>query len=187
MAAPAHSGEMGEPLSVLVLGGNGMIGLPISRRLALIAASAGLGEVTAISRGSVYWGQQLPEGVRPLRCARRKLHRRVRELLQSDEQSFAFVRGGVHAVIDCSGYKAPHVRDSLEALALLDSSSSSSSARTFYVYLSSDSVYDVSVPAEAAVDASVRFRYVPGNGGGSITRTFLTRTSCLANSMMLVL
>lgn len=121
-------------LDVLVFGGNGFIGAEIV--LALLADGH---RVTTVNRGSAYWdsAERVLPHVTQWRCDRTRL---------SDCQQLAQLRWA-DAVVDLTTYRR---RDMLSLIdALTDKTS-------LFVYISSDSVYEVCVTAEHALTAGSR-------------------------------
>jgi nucleoside-diphosphate-sugar epimerase len=121
-----------ERKSALVLGGNGMMGAEI----VLVLAGKGY-EVVSLNRGSRPWDfadRVLPSIARTIVCNRKHLAEctELAELLDGSAARF------FDLVVDCSGYHGDWVE---EAARLLRGHAG------LYVYISTDSVYEVCVPA----------------------------------------
>ena len=120
----------GEPLDgrrVLLLGGNGFMGADAVELLAAAGA-----EVWAANRGTAYWDYEVR--------ARPRLHRHVHCARDAFEKCAAALPDAYFdAVVDFSGFRGDWVRASAAALV----AKARSPAHAVYVYVSTDSVYEV--------------------------------------------
>ena len=130
-------------IDILILGGNGCIGSEIVHQLCTSSMSQNV-HLTLLNRGRKYWSEcplATPSNVSKISFL--QVDRTHQENIQQALQS-RYPRGSVDIVIDCSGYRRRAIRYVLESVAV----------KRQYIYVSSDSIYEVCSVAAAAVNST---------------------------------
>ena len=126
------------PFHILILGGNGCIGSEITNLIKTQLQFINLQPIhlTLLNRGRQYWSESSNTNLTPSTTSHLHLDRTNKQHLQQALTQH-YPNKSVEIVIDCSAYRRKSIQDVLECI----------SVTSQYIYISSDSIYEVCIPS----------------------------------------